>query len=271
MIRRPAVAGMFYPAVEKDLGNLVNALISDSGRTSDDLITGIVSPHAGYIYSGAVAGAAYAAAPDDVKTVIVLAPPHRCPVRGASVYDGEGYLTPLGTVPVNREITSALLGAGLIYQPAAHQNEHSAEVQVPFIQVKWPDSSVVMILQGSSSSGYSKQLAEIIAETTGSLDRIMIVASSDLSHYHSLDAAEKKDRKIIDAFKSGKAGNMETALMNGGEACGIGPMLTLMNYAHIMKQNRFGEIMYGTSASASGDSTSVVGYFAGYCGWETGE
>lgn len=268
MIRKPAVAGMFYPSDSKNLERIVSSFMSDSGRFPDDLITGIVSPHAGYVYSGAVAGAAFASAPDEVKNVVVLAPTHSYPVKGASVYDGEGYLTPLGTAPVQREITSRLLKAGLSFQPEAHRSEHSAEVQIPFVQVRWPGSSIAVILQGFTSAEYSGQLAEIIFETVSGFSNTLIVASSDLSHYHSLDTAEKKDRKVIEAFVSGNPQNLEVAIRRGGEACGIGPLLTLMNYAVIAEQSRFGEIMWETSAAASGDTSSVVGYFAGFCGWK---
>ena len=174
-------------------------------------------------------------------------------------------------MPVQREITSRLLGAGLTFQPGAHRSEHSAEVQLPFIQVRWPDSSIIVILQGSVSADYSKQLAEIISEAVRGFDNTLVIASSDLSHYHSLAAAEKMDMKIIDAFVSGNPSNMEEALAEGAEACGTGPILTLMNYAAILKQTRFGRIMWETSAAAGGDSRSVVGYFAGFCGGETGK
>ncbi len=262
------MAGIFYPSERETLEELVSSFICGSGRQADNLITGIVSPHAGYVYSGAVAGAAFASAPDSVKNVIVIAPTHRYPVMGASVYDGEGYETPLGTAPIQKEITTGLLQAGLSFQPEAHRGEHSAEVQIPFIQVRWPDSSIVVILQGSVSADYSRQLAEIISFAARGFDNTLIIASSDLSHFHSLDIAEKKDGKIIEAFVSGNPPNMEAALQQGGEACGRGPILTLMNYAARMKQRRFGEIMWETSARASGDSSSVVGYFAGYCGRE---
>ncbi len=271
MIREPAVAGMFYPSDRKILHELVTSLISGSGRQSDESVTGIVSPHAGYVYSGAVAGAAFASAPDNVENVVVIAPPHRYPVTGASVFDGEGYETPLGILPLQREITSRLLGAGLTFQPGAHRSEHSAEVQLPFIQVRWPDSSVAVILQGSVSADYSGQLAEIISEAVRGFNNTLVIASSDLSHYHSLAEAEKMDMKIIDAFVSGNPSNMEEALQEGAEACGTGPILTLMNYAARFKQTRFGKIMWETSAAASGDSSSVVGYFAGFCGGEAGK
>ncbi len=270
MIRKPAVAGVFYPSDPEELRQLVTSYVSSSGQASDNLVTGIVSPHAGYIYSGAVAGAAFASAPDEIENVIILAPPHRWPVRGASVFDGDGYETPLGVIPVQREITSRLISAGLDFQPEAHSGEHSAEVQLPFVQVRWPASMITVILQGSTSPEYSVQLAEILSEAAGGYDKTLLVASSDLSHYHSLETAKSKDEKIMNAFSSGDTGNMQTALAEGGEACGIGPILTLMNYARIMKHERFGRIRWETSATASGDSSSVVGYFAGYCGWEAG-
>jgi len=268
MIREPAVAGVFYPGDSSTLRRQITSFLTVSGRSSDENTTGIVSPHAGYIYSGAVAGAAFASAPDEIDNVIVIAPPHRYPLREASVFDGEGYLTPLGEAPIQRDITSSLLKAGLVFQPGAHMGEHSAEVQVPFIQVRWPASSIVVILQGSSSAEYSQRLAEILSAVTEGIDRILLVASSDLSHYHQLTEAEKMDRKIIDAFLTGYPRNLDIALHEGGEACGRGPMLTLMNYARIMEQTRFEEIMYETSAATSGDRNSVVGYFAGMCGRE---
>jgi MEMO1 family protein len=271
MIRKPAVAGMFYPSDSSALERMVRSFLSDSGKKPSNLNTGIVSPHAGYIYSGSVAGAAFASAPDKVRNVIIIAPTHRYPVRGASVFDGEGYSTPLGTVSINKEITRNLLEEGLVFQPAAHSNEHSAEVQVPFVQVRWPGSSIAVILQGTTSSAFSKELAASVAEATAGIEETLIVASSDLSHYHSIETAERKDRKIIEAFISGNPINLETAVHEGGEACGIGPVLTLMYYAERMKQRRFEEIMWDTSATASGDSGSVVGYFAGCCGWEAGQ
>jgi AmmeMemoRadiSam system protein B len=266
MIRRPAVAGMFYPARRDDLERMVRTFIEGSGRSPDDTVAGLVSPHAGYVYSGAVAGAAYATAPDDVEAVLILAPPHRFAVRGASVFDGDGYATPLGDAPVSRPITEALLKAGYSFQPQAHMSEHSAEVQVPFIQVRWSGVEIAVILQGDSSLEFSMELAGAVAGSVEHLGRTLVVASSDLSHYHSLRVARAKDRMMIEAFTSGDPSRMNGALAGGGEACGTGPIITLMQYAELSGCSRFGEIRWTTSADASGDSSSVVGYFAGYCG-----
>lgn len=265
MIRRPAVAGMFYPSDGKDLERMVSSFISKSGRSPDDTVTGLVSPHAGYVYSGAVAGAAYAKAPDGVRNVVIVAPPHRYPVQGASVFDGEAYATPLGDAPVSGEITSALLKGGLSFQPRAHAGEHSAEVQVPFVQVRWPGAEIAVVLQGSSDAGFSGELGRLMARVLEGFPKSLVVASSDLSHYHSQASARKRDSRIMEAFQTGDTDMMEKAVSEGGEACGIGPILTLMNYASERGDTVFEKIAWSTSAEAGGDSSSVVGYFAGCC------
>lgn len=256
---------MFYPSDGKDLERMVSSFISGSGRSPDDSVTGLVSPHAGYVYSGAVAGAAFAAAPDGVRNVVIVAPPHRYPVQGASVFDGEAYTTPLGNAPVSRGITSALLEAGLSFQPRAHEGEHSAEVQVPFVQVRWPGAEIAVVLQGSSGPEFSGELGRLLARVLEGFEKPLVVASSDLSHYHSQASAREKDSRIMDAFLSGDTEKMEKAVSKGGEACGIGPILTLMNYAQARGDTVFERIAWSTSAEASGDRSSVVGYFAGCC------
>ncbi len=266
MIRRSAVAGMFYPAERRALRTMVEGFLKGSGRSSNPNVTGIVSPHAGYVYSGAVAGAAFATAPDDVERVVIMAPPHRYPVTGASAFRGEAFETPLGNVPIDTEFTAALLDAGLVFQPGAHMQEHSAEVQVPFVQVRWPDASIVVILQGTVSRSFSSDLASVLAGLASDDRRTLIVASSDLSHYHAQSVARDKDRLIIQAFLSGDVERLAQALAEGGEACGIGPVMTLMSYAAEKGYGEFGMIDWRTSADASGDESSVVGYFAGFCG-----
>jgi len=268
MIRRPAVAGMFYPADPAELRARVQDFITGSGYRSDGSVRGIVSPHAGYIYSGAVAGAAFASAPGDVKNVVIIAPTHRFPVPGASVLNAHGYLTPLGTASINREITQDLLDQGLLDIPRAHEAEHAAEVQVPFVQVKWPDASLTVILQGDRSDRFCRDLSQLLGSVLESVPDCLIVISSDLSHYHSRKEAEIKDGRIIQAFLSRDPGNLAEALKSGGEACGAGPMLTLMHYAGIRGYRSFRRLAWDTSASASGDTGAVVGYFAGSCGLE---
>jgi MEMO1 family protein len=271
MIREPAVAGTFYSDRAGELRSDVEGFISRSGTGPDPGVIGIVSPHAGYIYSGAVAGAAFASAPDGVRTVVVVAPPHRVPVSGFSVFDGEGFRTPLGVAPASRDVIGRLHASGCVFQPPAHSKEHSAEVQLPFIQVRWPRASITIVLQGDGSGAASRKLAGMIHLALGRAEGCLVVASSDLSHYHSLRTAADLDGAIIGAWLGGDPELLDRVVRSGrGEACGSGPILTLMHYAALRGARSFRRISYDTSATASGDTSAVVGYFAGTAGFEGG-
>jgi AmmeMemoRadiSam system protein B len=263
MVREPVVAGAFYPADPALLREAVAGYLSDSRLDPDPDIAGVVSPHAGYVYSGPVAGYAFAAAPASVDTVIILAPSHSYPIRGASVYTGTGYRTPLGVCEIDGTITDRLTEIGLSFDSRAHSREHSAEVQVPFVQVKWPDARIVVIVQGAASHELCSGLAGML-DTTLEDDGYLIVASSDLSHYHPLDTAGLLDGRVIDAFLSGDEDRLGAVFgRREGEACGGGPMTTLLSFSALRGFSGFRNLAYDTSATASGDRSAVVGYFAG--------
>ncbi len=263
MIRKPAVAGMFYPGNAKELSETVTEYLDNSKIHSDHNTIGIISPHAGYAYSGRIAGVAFSSAPEYIESVIVVAPPHRYPVHGASVYTGEGVETPLGTVATNQEHIHLLQQAGVTYQSNAHLQEHSAEVQIPFIQTRWPDAQVTILLQGDSSLRYSRTLAGILMDVGAGTQGSLIVASTDLSHFHRLSVARALDSRLIDAIVAGSLQTVDRLLKTGrSEACGAGPILTLMCIGEIIRNCTMEELAYDTSATASGDETSVVGYFA---------
>jgi len=264
MIREPVVAGTFYPDDPEELRSAVGGFLDASGAAPDPGAIGIVSPHAGYVYSGAVAGAAFASAPDGIGTVVVVAPPHRVAVDGFSVYEGEGFRTPLGVAPPATEVTRRLAAAGCIFQPAAHAREHSAEVQIPFAQVRWPGVRIAVVLQGDASGRASKRLAGMLHLALGRAEGCLVVASTDLSHYHPLRTAELLDGAVIEAWLGGDPDGLEAVIRGGrGEACGAGPMLTLMHYAALRGARSFRGVRYDTSAAAGGDASAVVGYFAG--------
>lgn len=263
MIRSPAVEGAFYPADRFTLEKDVSGYIRNSGISSDPCTVGIVSPHAGYIYSGPVAGYAFASAPDEVDTVVILAPSHSYPLSGASVYSGEGFRTPLGVCETDTCFVEKLLELDAGSDQAAHAREHSAEVQVPFVQVRWPDAKIVVIVQGLASSSFCMEMAEKISRASGS-SRILLVASSDLSHYHTLAEAAVLDERVINCFLSGNASGLGDILgSREGEACGGGPMQTLLCWSALKGYSLFEKLAYDTSATASGDARAVVGYFAG--------
>jgi len=263
VIRSPAVEGAFYPADRSTLERDVSGYIRNSGISSDPCTAGIVSPHAGYVYSGPVAGYAFASAPDEVDTVIILAPSHSYPLHGASVYSGDGFRTPLGVCETDSCLVERLLELDVGSDHAAHTREHSAEVQVPFVQVRWPDAKIVVIVQGLTSSSFCMEMAGKIGKASGD-SRILVVASSDLSHYHTLAEAAVLDERVVNCFLSGDASRLGEILgSREGEACGGGPMQTLLCWSALMGYSRFEKLAYDTSATASGDTRAVVGYFAG--------
>jgi len=263
MIRSPAVEGAFYPADRSTLDEDVSGYIRNSGISSDPCTAGIVSPHAGYVYSGPIAGCAFASAPDEVDTVIILAPSHGYPLYGASVYSGEGFRTPLGDCETDTRLVEKLLELDVGSDQAAHAREHSAEVQVPFVQVTWPDAKIVVIVQGLTSSSFSMEMAGKISKASGD-SGILLVASSDLSHYHTLAEAAVLDERGLNGFQSGDATRLGEILgSREGEACGGGPVQTLLCWSALKGYSRFEKLAYDTSATASGDTRAVVGYFAG--------
>ncbi|MBN1433952.1 AmmeMemoRadiSam system protein B [Candidatus Fermentibacterales bacterium] len=266
-IREAVVAGQFYPGGPDVLRREVLSHMSGSGQEPDDAIVGVVSPHAGYVYSGRTAGAAFAAAPAGIERVVIIAPSHRFGFPGASVFAGDEYRTPLGSPGLDRELIDMLLERGLTYQPAAHFAEHSAEVQVPFVQVRYPEASLCVLVQGSQSSSSSIELGKVLHECTSALPvRTLLVASSDMSHYHSLEEARHMDSLILSAFEAMDSVLLaELLITRKAEACGGGPIMTLLEWARRGGSEGLSArvLAYDTSASASGDTGQVVGYFAG--------
>lgn len=263
--RHPAVSGLFYPSEPGKLRAQVEGFIRGSRLAPDPAVFGLVCPHAGYVYSGSVAGMAYASAPDGIRTAVILAPCHRYPVRTVSVFGGESYLTPIGEATVDRAVVERLSSAGHVWIPPAHSAEHAEEVQVPFVQTRWPGASIVPILIGTGDTGFCRRFAADLSSALSGTAAI-VIASSDLSHYHPLADANAMDGILMDDFRRRDTDALARHVADGSsEACGSGPILTLLFYAEAESGGDFDADVagYSTSASASGDSTAVVGYMAG--------
>lgn len=248
-----AFSGSFYPGNRDDLLFTVKKLLNRECSQYSSAI-GAVIPHAGYIYSGRTAGLGFASAPDIVENVVVCAPSHRYPLKNATVFDVDGIETPLGICPVNRELTGALsedLGCELFY-------EHSFEVMVPFIQVRWPEAEIVPLILGASPD--CTGIAELIE--TVSPDSFFI-GSSDLSHFHPLEDALELDERIITSFLSLDPAKFIRALEEGGEACGRYPILTLLHLASMKGAEKAVKLDHSTSADSGAGRDDVVGYFSG--------
>jgi AmmeMemoRadiSam system protein B/AmmeMemoRadiSam system protein A len=265
-VRQPAVAGAFYPGTPGELRDMVSGMLAAAEPPGlNGKLVALISPHAGYIYSGEVAAYAYKLAQGKrFDAVIVIAPSHHVAFRGCSIYEGTAYRTPLGLARINTDLAGRLLDGYdfIISYPAAHDNEHSLEVQVPFLQEAVPDLKIVPIVMGEQSLAFCKRLAEAIAESVQGMN-VLIVASSDLSHFHTYDRAVELDNIIVERVRDFDPEGLAHDLSSGKcEACGGGPMITAMLAGRMLGADATQVLKYANSGDTSGDKSRVVGYMA---------
>lgn len=249
-VRHTAVAGMFYPGEPDELRQMVRSFFSDAcGAKVPGKIRGLVSPHAGYIYSGIVAAAGYRQIDPSIKTVILLGPSHRLPLRACSIPEVRAYRTSLGDVRLASLASTLHSLPGFETVPEAHRAEHSLEVQLPFLQVMLKDFEIVPILtSGADPEALAATLVPHIGEDT------LVVASSDLSHYYSYETATAMDRICTTAISKCQFCDMPLC-----EACGKQAVLTLMHIAKI--KGWHGLLLdYRNSGDTAGGKDRVVGY-----------
>ncbi|KQC10782.1 MAG: hypothetical protein APR62_11255, partial [Smithella sp. SDB] len=232
-------------------------------------IVGLIAPHAGYVYSGQVAANAYKLIRGNkYDVVIVVGPSHRVAFNGVSIFSKGGYETPLGVIPVAEEFAEKIKNLSKITVdiPEAHRQEHSVEIQIPFLQVALGKFSFVPLVMGNQDMETCKELAAAIYETVRD-KKMLIVGSSDLSHFYSYNTAKKMDTVALEYLKNGDAVGLIQAMENGTvEACGGGPMAVTMLVAHMMKADKAHLLKYANSGDVTGDKSSVVGYAAAvYC------
>lgn len=266
IIRESVIAGSWYPG---DAGKLRKQILDYLQRVPDFDIRGhlisLVSPHAGYMYSGQVAAYAYKLLyKNPFKTVIVLAPSHHVSFEGVSVYDRGGYMTPLGLVPLDYPLVSALKqkDENIRYVPEAHSREHSLEIQLPFMQVVIPDFKLVPLVMGNQKLSTCAWLADILWELIHDKS-VLIVASSDLSHFHSYNEAMQLDKVILDMVDSFDAKGLgHNIRAKSCEACGAGPVITAMLLAEKLGATKGMALKYANSGDVTGDLGRVVGYMS---------
>jgi len=272
-VREPAVAGQFYPSDPEALSSMVRGALAEGAREpSIDLgrMIALVAPHAGYVYSGRVAAAAYGLLePGAFRRVIVIAPSHRLPMPGSSIYDRGAYRTPLGLVPVDEDLAERLLrrgGGEIVVEPELHRREHSLEVQLPFLQVALGDFVLTPIVMGSQRELHIDRLASAIVAAMSELprgERVLLVASTDLSHYYDDARARDLDGVLLEDIERFDDAALAGHLASGAcEACGGGPLVATMRAARKLGGTRATIRAYGTSADANGDRSEVVGYAA---------
>lgn len=280
MIRNPAVTGAFYEADPDSLTKQIEGCFKHQlgpGRVPESignsrLIKSIIAPHAGYMYSGPVAAHSYKKLAEDglPETFIILCPNHTGMGSGVSTVTEGQWKTPMGLVDIDGEFAERLMGnAPIIDQdPVAHMQEHSCEVQVPFIQylaqTAGKEFKMVPISMWMQDLITATEIGNAVAQTSKQLDRdVVIVASTDFTHYKPHDIAYNNDHQVLDAIKALD----EKAVMNRVEElnvtmCGFGPVNAAIIYSKQMGAEEVEVLKYATSGDITGDKSAVVGYAA---------
>jgi MEMO1 family protein len=268
-IRQAAVSGMFYPenprVLTRDIEGYLNAAEPEDIHGS---IAGLIVPHAGYVYSGPVAAYAYKTLINrPYDTVVVVAPSHRAYFDGASVMERGGYRTPLGVVEIDGDLAQEVCrDEGVVTSDwEVHRREHALEVQLPFLQCVLKEFRLVPIIMGSQVEGVIRGLMGRLAKAIkGSNKKVLVVGSTDLSHYHPYDRAVNLDDGVVRHLKAFDiVGMMRDFAGQKIEACGGGPMILTMMVAREMGAKQSTVLKYMNSGDVSGDRSQVVGYVAG--------
>lgn len=267
--RQSILAGSWYPADAGELRQSVAAAIAAADVDGlPGTLLGLVAPHAGHVYSGAIAGHAYALLQKDPPdTVVVIAPSHRHPFQGVSVYDAGGYATPLGVMPLDEDVIAELRKQlpSLKHVPQAHSEEHSLEIQIPFLQVAAPQARLVPLVVGQQGMAVVRELAQALAGAVQASKgkRVVLLASSDLSHFHDKETCAQLDGRIHEAVRAMDAWAIAACMADGScEACGAGPMISVLLASQELGANDARVLAKGDSSDASGDTDRVVGYMA---------
>jgi AmmeMemoRadiSam system protein B len=255
--RSPAFAGMFYSDKPQELAAAVKGFVAEATPPAKPaLAKAVVAPHAGYIYSGPVAGSAYAwlaARASQVERVILLGPSHRVAFAGVATSGAGVFETPIGPVAVDREAVASLVETGLAreFEPA-HTNEHSLEVQLPFLKQVFPDARVVPLLAGDDDW----RAAERVLDALWGGDETAVVISSDLSHYHDYATARKIDAGTAELVEHLAAGEVDHE-----QACGATGVNALLALA-AKKTLACTTLDLRNSGDTAGPRNRVVGYGA---------
>ena len=260
-LRKPAVAGSFYPGSARELAAMIATMVDDNAVKTD--VVGLVCPHAGIIYSGAVAGATISRI-RITDTVIIIGPNHTGLGKPFAVMASGTWETPMGNIEIDGELASKLLANSsyLAEDFDAHFREHSIEVQLPFLQHFKKDFKIVPIVLSHASGEVYKEIGQEIAEVLEGLGReVVILASSDMTHYEPQKEAERKDNAAIDAITDlDEEALMERIAEENITMCGYGPVVALISAAKAMGVQKAELVKYQTSGETSGDYSSVVGY-----------
>lgn len=267
VVRHPAVAGRFYPRDAESLREEVNSYLSQRDPTAQAPAPaiGCIAPHAGYMYSGHVAGAVFARI-EVPRRCIVMCPNHTGVGRALAIMSEGEWETPLGNVPIDGELAASLKQRfpALQEDASAHRGEHAAEVELPFLLLRQPKLSFVPIALGTTQFDVLEQLGLAIADVAAaaaSKDPVLIVASSDMNHYESDVVTRAKDHWAIERILTLDArGLHEVVGQQNISMCGMGPAVAMLTAAKKLGATSAELVKYATSGDVSGDRDMVVGY-----------
>jgi len=260
-IRHPAVAGRFYPRDPEVLRKDVRSYLTQPEKSVGAL--GCVAPHAGYMYSGHVAGAVFGAL-EIPELCVVLCPNHTGMGHPLAIVSEGSWETPLGDVPIDSTFAAALKKHYPLLQEdlVAHRNEHAAEVELPFLQYLQPNLKIVPIALGTSQFEALEQLGNAIADVIAAeSSHVLIVASSDMNHYESDAITRVKDQRAIEPILRLDAGALyDTVTQQHISMCGFGPAVAMLTATKKLGATRAELVKYATSGDISNDRDLVVGY-----------
>lgn len=262
LIRTPAVAGRFYPGDPEELRALAQAYLDQTQQTPVRAI-GCIAPHAGYMYSGHVAGAVFSTI-QIPELCIVICPNHTGMGVPLAVMSEGAWRTPLGEVPLDEALATALKGRlpALQEDSAAHRAEHAAEVELPFLQILQLALRIVPIAVGTGQFAALEQLGKALADViAGQNDPVLIIASSDMNHYESDAITRVKDHRAIERILTlDPRGLYDVVTQQDISMCGFGPAVAMLTAARQLGAKSAELVKYATSGDVSGDRNMVVGY-----------
>lgn len=269
LIHGPVLAGTWYPEKPDELRAQVSDYLNRvPAHDSGGAIMALIVPHAGYIYSGQVAAYSYKLlAGQKFDTVIVIGPSHYIPFSGVATYDCAGFRTPVGVVPLDTQLIGSLIKSDSRIRdfPEVFKQEHSIEIQLPFLQATLASFKLVPLVMGDADLSACRRLADTLVESIKGKS-VLIVASSDLSHYHSYETARDMDQRLLEKVRvMDVEGLCECLDLGKCEACGRGPIITTMLAMKKLGINRCDVIHYANTGDATGEKNSyrgVVGYSA---------
>ena len=264
ILRHPAVAGRFYPRDPHDLRTEAQGYLSQTVSNAAPVkAIGCIAPHAGYMYSGHVAGAVFASI-EIPQLCVVLCPNHTGMGRALAMMNEGAWETPLGEVPIDAGFASALQQRfpALQNDSAAHRAEHAAEVELPFLQLRQPNLQIVPIALGTGQFEVLEQLGLALADVVAqSKEPVLIVASSDMNHYESDPVTRAKDHRAIERILTlDPRGLFDVVTQQDISMCGFGPAVAMLTAARQLGAKSAELVKYATSGDVSGDREMVVGY-----------